>query len=264
MPARCGSKSFRQIRKGGPRGQVKKTEHPHPLGRRYRLVEHQLQQPRADGLSHSQHRPRRQRRRRLHRLLRPAELHRGPRRLHHRAEPDPHRAHQGRHAGRRRRPQRGRSDHRRTPEAARLQDRPVRQEPSRRQGSVPADAARLRRILRQSLSPQRRRGARGPGLSEGPGVQEAFRPARRAALQGRRQGRPDNRGHRPADEEADGDHRRRGDGARAQVHRRGAQGREALLPLVQHDRHAFPDPSGREAQGQEQRPGRLQRRDGRA
>ena len=41
-----------------------------------------------------------------------------------------------------------------------------------------------------------------------------------------------------------------------------AQGRQALLPLVQHDGDAFPDPSCRKAQGQE-RPGRLQRRDGR-
>ena len=160
--------------------------------------------------------------------------------------------------------QRRRSDDRRTAEAARLRHRPVRQEPSRRQGRVPADDARLRRILRQSLSPQRRGGARGSRLSEGPGVQEAFRAARRAALQGRRQGRTDDRGHRTADQEADGDDRRRGDRTRAQVHRRDAQGRQALLPLVQHHRHAFPHAPGREAQGQEQRPGRLQRRDGRA
>ena len=40
------------------------------------------------------------------------------------------------------------------------------------------------------------------------------------------------------------------------------QGGEALLPVVQHDGHALPDPLRREAQGQE-RPGRLQRRHGR-
>ena len=73
-----------------------------------------------------------QRGRRLHRLLRPAKLHGGPRRLHHRAEPDPHRPDQGRHAGRRCRPPRGRPDHRRTAEAAGLRHRPVRQEPSGR------------------------------------------------------------------------------------------------------------------------------------
>ena len=50
--------------------------------------------------------------------------------------------------------------------------------------------ARLRRVLRQSLPPQRRRGAGGPRLSEGPRVQEAIsgraacctaRPTARAA-----------------------------------------------------------------------------------
>src|SRR5208337_3724415 len=71
-------------------------------------------------------------------------------------------------AGRRRRPQRRGSDDRRAPQAARLRHRPVRQEPSRRQGQVPADRARLRRILRQPLSPQRGRGARRSRLSEGP------------------------------------------------------------------------------------------------
>ena len=84
---------------------------------------------------------------------------------------------------------------------------------------LPTDA-RLRRVLRQPLSPQRGRGAGGSRLSEGPRVQEAVRPARRAALQVRRQGRPDDRGHRAADQEADGDDRRRSHGARAQVHRR--------------------------------------------
>ena len=86
-------------------------------------------------------------------------------------------------------------------------------------------AARLRRVLRQPLPPQRRGGARAPGLPEGPGVQEALRAPRRAALQGRRQGRADDRGHRPADQEADGDHRRRGHRPRAALHRRGPRRR---------------------------------------
>ena len=43
-----------------------------------------------------------QRRRRFHRLLRPAELHGGPRRVHHWPEPDPHRTDQSRHARSRR------------------------------------------------------------------------------------------------------------------------------------------------------------------
>ena len=54
--------------------------------------------------------------------------------------PDPHRPDQGRHARRHRRPSEGRPDHRRTAEAARLRHRPVRQEPPRRPGRIPADA----------------------------------------------------------------------------------------------------------------------------
>ena len=42
------------------------------------------------------------------------------------------------------------------PEELRLRHRPVRQEPSRRSQRAPADGARLRRVLRQPLSPQRR------------------------------------------------------------------------------------------------------------
>ena len=58
-------------------------------------------------------------------------------------------------------------DARRTPQAPRLRDRPVRQEPSRRPQRIPADRARLRRVLRQSLSPQRRGRAGKSRLSEG-------------------------------------------------------------------------------------------------
>ena len=65
-------------------------------------------------------------------------------------------------------------------------DRPVRQEPPRRPRRVPADRARLRRVLRQPLPPERRAGAGEPGLSEGSGVQEEVRAARRAALLGQR------------------------------------------------------------------------------
>ena len=164
---------------------IGQAEHPDPLGRRYRLVEHQLQQPRPDGLPHPQHRSHRPTKARLHRLLRSAKLHRRPRGVHHRPEPDPHRPDQGRHAGRRRRSAGGRPDHRRTAEAARLRDRPVRQEPSGRQGRVPADGARLRRVLRQPLSPQRRGRAGRPGLSKGPGVQEAVRTHEACCTAGR-------------------------------------------------------------------------------
>ena len=89
------------------------TEHPHPLGRRHRSVQHQRLQPRHDGLQDAQHRPHRQRRRAVHRLVRPAELHRRPRRVHHRAVADPHRPDQGRPAGRARGHEDRRPDHRR-------------------------------------------------------------------------------------------------------------------------------------------------------
>ena len=45
-------------------------------------------------------------------------------------------------------------------EELRLRHRPVRQEPPRRPQRASADRARLRRVLRQPLSPQRRGGAR--------------------------------------------------------------------------------------------------------
>ena len=54
-----------------------------------------------------------------------------------------------------------------------------------------------------------------PDYPTGPRIQEAFRAARRHALLGRRQGRPESRGHRSPQQEADGDDRRRGDRARA-------------------------------------------------
>ena len=63
---------------------------------------------------------------------------------------------------------------------------------------------RLRRVLRQPLPPERRGGAGEPGLPEEPRVPEAVRPARRDPLLRRRQ----DRGHRPAHQEAHGDGRR--------------------------------------------------------
>ena len=117
--------------------------------------------------------------------------------------------------------QHGGPERRRVPEAARLRDRAVRQEPPRRQGRVPADQPRLRRVLRQPLPPQRRGGAGEPRLPEEPGVPEALRPARRAQVVCRRQ----DRGHRPADEEAHGDGGRGVPRRGARLHRPPAQGR---------------------------------------
>ena len=99
-------------------------------------------------------------------------------------------------------------DHRDGVEGARICDRPVRQEPSRRPRRAPAHDARLRRVLRQPVSPQRRRGTRATRLSEGPRVPGEVRPARRDAHLGQSRRHSTHRGHRSADQEADGDLRR--------------------------------------------------------
>ena len=109
-------------------------------------------------------------------------VHGRARRLHHRPVADPHRPAEGRPAGRAGGAVGEGPDHRRPAEAAGLRHRPVRQEPPRRPQRVPADRARLRRVLRQPLSPQRRGGAGEHRLSEGPDLQGAVRPARRAEV----------------------------------------------------------------------------------
>ena len=58
----------------------------------------------------------------------------------------------------------------RVAQAARLCDRAIRQEPSRRPQRIFAHRARLRRVLRQSLPPECRRRAGTAGLPEKPGV----------------------------------------------------------------------------------------------
>ena len=104
-----------------------------------------------------------------------------------------HRHDQGRPAGRHARAAEGRPDHCRVAQAARLRDRTIRQEPPWRPQRVPAHRARLRRVLRQPLSPERRGRAGTAGLPEGPGVPGEVRTARRDGLQGLGQGRPDRR-----------------------------------------------------------------------
>ena len=64
--------------------------------------------------------------------------------------------------------------------------------------------------------------------------------ARAASSPRRRQGRADDRGHRPPHEEADGDDRRRDGGRGHRVHQAPARGREALLRLVERHAHALP------------------------
>ena len=108
----------------------------------------------------------------------------------------------------------GRPDHRHAAQGAGLHDRPVRQEPPRRPRRDAADRARVRRVLRQPLSPECRGGAGESRLSEGPGVQEEVRAARRHPQLRRRP----HRGHRPADAQADGDDRRGGHRQSARLH----------------------------------------------
>ena len=103
---------------------------------------------------------------------------------------------------------------------ARLRHRPVRQEPPRRPQRASADGARLRRVLRQPLSPQRRGGAGESRLSEGPATSASkFGP--RGVLKCKASDRDDptvdppsagrqagHRKHRPARHQAHGDDRR--------------------------------------------------------
>ena len=77
--------------------------------------------------------------------------------------------------GARRRPAGRGPDDRRAAQAARLRDRAVRQEPPRRPERVPADGARLRRVLRQPLPPQRRGGAGARRTTRRPTTSRDFR-----------------------------------------------------------------------------------------
>ena len=165
-PARRTSRRRRLGREAQP-GNVRRHH-----GRRHRLVEHQHLQQRHDGLRDAEHRSHRQGRRDVHRLVRAAELHGRPRRVHHGPVADPHRPDQGRPA---RAPTSASAPRtRRSPSSSSRSatHRAVRQEPPGRPGRVAADRPRLRRVLRQPLSPERRRGAGESGLPEGPRVQE--------------------------------------------------------------------------------------------
>ena len=63
-----------------------------------------------------------------------------------------------------------------------------------------------------------------PDYPKRPGVQEEVRPARRDPFQGHADG-PEDRGHRPADQEAHGNDRRGSHRGGARLHGQGAQGR---------------------------------------
>ena len=117
--------------------------------------------------------------------------------------------------GRAGRPPGSRHHHRAGAQAARLRDGPVRQEPSRRPRRVPADETRLRRVLRQPLSPQRRGGAGAPVLAE---ERHRLRQGQLAARRAQSVRRRQDRGHRAADPQADGDDRRRDHRRRDRLH----------------------------------------------
>ena len=72
------------------------AEHHLHHGRRHRLVQHRRLPPGHHGGPDAESRPARCRGHALHRLLRRGELHGGPRQLHHRRAPDPHRLDDGR------------------------------------------------------------------------------------------------------------------------------------------------------------------------
>ena len=111
--------------------------------------------------------------------------------LHHGPERVPHRPVQGRPAGRQGGHAGGGSHHRHGAQGPGLRHRPVRQEPPRRPRRAPADQARLRRVLRQPLPPQRRGRARERGLprrhgaGRRPDLPREVRPPRRDPLLGR-------------------------------------------------------------------------------
>ena len=144
-----------------------------------------------------------------------------------------------------------RSVHWRPAQESRLRHRPVRQKSCRRSKRITADRERLRRVLRQSLSFERRGGAGTSGLSEGPGVPCQIRSAWRSQMQGQRPGRShsrsalwqdrqaDDRGHRCVDQETHGDDRRRNLGGGDRLHEAAANGGQAVLLLVQRYTHAF-------------------------
>ena len=77
-------------------------------------------------------------------------------------------------------------------------------------------------------------------LANGKTFRRAVRPSRRAQVQGRPARQADDRGHRSADQEADGDDRRGNPGRRKGLHQAPARGRQAVLLLVERHPHALP------------------------
>ena len=206
------------------------------------------------------------------RQLRAGQLHGRPGGVHHRADSAAHRPDHRGPAGRRaghpaQRPDAGGAD-----QAGGLPHRADRQEPPGRPQQVPAHRARVRRVLRQPLPPQRRGGARAAGVPQGAADLPAdVHAARRAGLQGHRRRRPDRRPplrsdrqadhprFRPADPQADGDHRGGPARALAGLHRPRRRRGRAVPVVAQHHPDARLDPPVGEVEGQD-RAGRVRRR----
>jgi hypothetical protein len=118
----------------------------------------------------------------LHRLLRAAELHGGPRGLHQRLVPVRTGMTKVGHARRQGRLAEDRRDHGHGAQEPGLRHRPVRQEPPGRPRRAPAHHARLRRVPRQPLSPQRRGRAGEPDYPKNcPTARPSARSSARAA-----------------------------------------------------------------------------------
>ena len=81
-----------------------------------------------------------------------------------------------------------------------------------------------------------------PDYPKDPEFKKKFGPARRAALLGQSGRHPENREHRPADDQAHGDGGRGVPRRQPRVHREGHQRGQAVLLLVELDPHARLDP----------------------
>ena len=181
--ARPGDPQRSRRREGRRRGQ--EAEHRLHHGRRRRLVQHRRLPPRHHVRQDAEPRQAGRRGHAVHRLLRRGELHGGSGQLHHRRDSPPH-GPDDRRPGRRRRRHAGPGLHdRHRPEGAGLRHRPVRQEPPGRPEQVPADLARLRRILRLPVPPRRHVGPVLVLLPLGPGVLQHLRAAATWCIAGR-------------------------------------------------------------------------------
>ena len=221
---------------------------------------------RPDGLPHAEHRPHRPRRHDVHRLLRRAELHGRPLDVHHRPGTLAHRPLQGRHC---RAPRVGLQakdiDHRRscssrsaTPPASSARTTSATATSSCR----PSTASTSSSAISTTSTPRKSRST--PTIRRIRHSRRAFGPRGVLQLQGApiatirpsdprfgRVGKQTIEDTGAADQEADGDDRRRDVGCRDRLHQApGARPNTAVLLLVQHDAHAFPHACAPECAGQ--------------